>query len=393
MEAFVKPELLIWAREAVGFSIEEAAKRASVALSTLQKAEAGQGRVSMTQLNSLADAYKRPIAAFYLPSPPPKPTVVPDFRRLPGGLQKQRSVALNVEIRRARQRREDTIRLATELESSLPTFSLSFSLSTPVETAARTIRDYLALSVDEQLTWRKSDVALKKWKQVLEAKGVLVFEVSRIPVSEMRGVALSFDALPIILLNGADEHNARVFSLFHELVHLSLGVSAIDDAQTDENWLSPEEKKVEQYCNAVAAEFLTPKDAFLHKLGQQNQADGLPQRIAELAKTFSVSREVIARRLLSSKKITENLYIELRAVFKAEYDAYMKSKKDEQRSKGTPIRPEVMQARNLSATFVKIALDAYSQDSLSLNSASDILGVKARGVAKLRDYLRSSAPV
>ena len=46
------------------------------------------------------------------------------------------------------------------------------------------------------------------------------------------------EKIPIILLNGKDSVNGRIFSLFHELTHLLLGESAIcgDDENTQKKF-------------------------------------------------------------------------------------------------------------------------------------------------------------
>ena len=68
----------------------------------------------------------------------------------------------------------------------------------------------------------------------------------------MRGLCIFHDEVPIILLNGKDTTNGRIFSLFHELTHLLLGESAICE--------NNESSKEEIFCNAVAGEFLVLSD-------------------------------------------------------------------------------------------------------------------------------------
>ena len=384
MDAFVSPKILVWARETASLSLAEAAKKAGISPVTLEFAELGAGHVSTTQLENLANVYKRPLAAFYLPEPPARPDALPDFRRLPGGAGREVSPSLALELRRARQRRDETIKLANQLEEDLPKFAVGFSLDDSVGRVATLLRQALNVSLDAQRTWRSSDKALKAWKTAVERAGVLVFEMSRVPVSEVRGVAIHFDRLPVIILNGADEAAARTFSLFHELVHIGLGVSAIDDGSDAGHGLTDNESRVEIFCNAVADEVLVPESAMRAMIDRSPNAD-VAGEIVATAKAFSVSREVIARRLLTLGRIESQRYSELQEQFRIDYASFIAERK--KKSSGAP-SPTVIQARNLSRTLSRLALNAYEQDQLSLNGVSEILGVRARSVNDFREIVR-----
>lgn len=388
MDALINPELLRWARETAGLSIEEAAHRADISLERLVKAESGERNLSTIQLEKFAKACRRPLAAFYLPKPPPAPGIIPDFRRLSPDGTKTLSTQLRLEIRRAQQRRSDALELATELEEPLRTFDLAFTTQAQAKEAASLIRKHLGISLEQQLTWRKPEHALKEWKRAAEEVGILVFEVSRIPVGEMRGIALSLTPLPIVILNGADEPSARVFSLLHEITHLAINVSAIDDGAIEGLGLSEQDAAIEKYCNEVAGEFLAPAD-FVRDFLIRRQAGSVNLiLVAELAKQLSVSREVVARRLLNIGRIDQQQYQDWRQQFKEEYEQFLKSRKEKNKNSKSGPTFEVIQARNLSQTFVRLAFDAYEQDHLSLSGVSGLLGMKVKGVFALRDLVR-----
>ena len=169
------------------------------------------------------------------------------------------------------------------------------------------LRRMLDTSLETQRSWRSSEKALKAWKLTVERSGVLVFEMSRVPVTEVRGVAIHFDRLPVIVLNGADEAAARTFSLFHELAHIGLGVSAIDDSSDANSGLNAHERQIETFCNAVAAEMLVPADALIALIAVETDV-GIADTLVAAAKAFSVSRLVIARRLLTLDRIDGKQY-------------------------------------------------------------------------------------
>src|SRR5581483_6315291 len=115
VDALVKKELLVWARTSAGYqTVEEGASAAKVAPEKLAKWENGEGHPSVPQLRKLADAYKRPLAVFYLAEVPENFMPLRDLRRLPGVEMRRMSPNLQLEIRRAYQRRA----LALELMGS-----------------------------------------------------------------------------------------------------------------------------------------------------------------------------------------------------------------------------------------------------------------------------------
>src|SRR5262245_34854223 len=121
-EALVKGELLVWARESAGFTIDEAAKKASVPGPKLVLWEADITHPSIAQLRKLANVYKRPLAVFYLPEAPRGFDVLRDFRRLPGEVAGRRSPELRRAIRQVELRRQATAELYAELEGEPPAF-------------------------------------------------------------------------------------------------------------------------------------------------------------------------------------------------------------------------------------------------------------------------------
>ena len=67
----INPEMLVWARETAGLSLEEAAERLKdIPLERLDRMERGEADPTRTQLNRMAKLYHRPAVLFYMPKPP-----------------------------------------------------------------------------------------------------------------------------------------------------------------------------------------------------------------------------------------------------------------------------------------------------------------------------------
>jgi transcriptional regulator with XRE-family HTH domain len=116
VKANIKPALLTWARESLGFSLADAAKRLDVTEDRLRSWEFGEDRPTINQLRKMTEVYKRPLAVFFLPEPPKGFQVMKDFRRMPGTIAGLYSPQLLLEIRRAQERRQLALDLLAEID-------------------------------------------------------------------------------------------------------------------------------------------------------------------------------------------------------------------------------------------------------------------------------------
>ena len=125
VKANIKPALLIWAREGLGFSLADAAKKLGVSEERLASWEADKDSPTINQLRKMTEVYKRPLAVFFLPDPPAGFQVMKDFRRMPGTILGRHSPSLLLEIRRAQERRQLALDLLAEIEEKPKPFTLT----------------------------------------------------------------------------------------------------------------------------------------------------------------------------------------------------------------------------------------------------------------------------
>jgi Zn-dependent peptidase ImmA (M78 family) len=289
-----------------------------------------------------------------------------------------------VEIRRARQHRNEVITLAHDLDSSLKTFVVSALLTEDVEKVAARINEALGLADNRAPRWKSPELAFKGRKAAVENLGVLVFEASRVATEQMRGAALYFEQLPVIILNGADAHVGRSFTLMHELTHLLLRQGGICDlAPADEK---NSDAQTERFCNAVAAAALMPAAAILAAIRQRQRQrqrhDWTMDELGQVAPLFHTSREALLLRLVTLGLATPQHYRAMRPLFREEFLRFKQTQKSD--GGGGP-SPAVMAFRNLGRPFVQLVLDAYEADRIDLSTASDYLGVKLRQLPRLRE--------
>ena len=238
------------------------------------------------------------------------------------------------------------------------------------------IREKLDVSLDMQKSWLKNDNRkdkkhynfLNNWKEILTEKiGVLIFETYDVDIKEMRGLCIYHDTVPIILLNGKDSVNGRIFSLFHELTHLLLGESAIcgDDLDRD----------IEILCNSVAGEFLVPKEDLNSNLHNIPFDDLLN----ELSNLYGVSEYVILRRLLDSGKITKKDYD-----LKTGYNVFISKSNKSKDNSGNYYRNMI---KYNGRSFYSLVLSAYEVGIINGSDLSKFTGLKIKQVPKIEEML------
>lgn len=305
-KAKINSAMMKWAREYAGFTHGHEERLPKDIKSKYEAWEKGENSPTWNQLREVSKKYHIPTAFFFMDCPP-------NFDNLPNMINYRKLVADSIyetnspnlinNIRKSETRREIYLDLLNELNEDILLFKVP-KLEHDTKIFSNYIREILDISLSTQKSWYKEVNHynfLNKWKEVLNEKlGVLIFETEGVLLEEMRALCIFHEKIPIILLNGKDSVNGRIFSLFHELTHLLLGESAIcgDDENTQE----------EIFCNAVAEEFLVPEHDL--NISINGVTDLLSYNsLKKLYNSYGVSEHVILRRLLDANKISRKDYI------------------------------------------------------------------------------------
>lgn len=371
-KAPVNPVLLSWAREIAGYPSADAARRASVTEDRLSAWETGEDQPTLAQLRKLAHLYRRPPALFFLDQPPPRDLPeAPDFR---GGAERDRlSPMLRQQMRFAVQRRAALIELQGERDRGLADVEID---TADVYSAAQTVRSAIGIPVFDQLNSKDANRMLDQWIGAVESSGFVVFQMSRIPLSEARGFSIYDTVAPVIVLNGADPPQARSFTLFHELCHL-LERSGGICGWTDDN--------AERRCNAFAAEVLMPRQDFIEELG----AGDAREMVGTLAERFRVSREAAAIRLRVLGRLSQGDVDQVRQE-SAEYVA--RTREIQRGREGGPAFHRI-HLRNLGRRYVEAILDAQAENRINAADAAHYLEAKVSTIERMEDLLRGTPKV
>jgi len=173
--AMVTPSVLEWARKESGYDPEPAAKRAGVPAEKLLAWEQGDAKPTLRQAQNLAKFYHRALGIFFLPQPPSLPPLAAEYRRLPGIQPGAESPELRLAIRVMSQRRETAIELSGELGHAVTEFNVAAHPTEPPVAVGGRLRNLLGVNAQEQLNWRDTWQAWRRWRGAVEQAGVLVF--------------------------------------------------------------------------------------------------------------------------------------------------------------------------------------------------------------------------
>ena len=381
----VQPSVIRWARESMGMSFEDVAQKLKRPLEEVMAWEAKDGSPpTYAQLESLAyKVFKRPLAIFFLPAPPDEIAPAREFRTLPDADLETLHPDTYVQVRKAH---AFQITLREVFEGKNPgakhiSTEVHLNRQQPVEAQARLVREILGISMQDQLGWKSDEIALKRWREAVEACGVFVFKAP-FKQKEISGFCLLDADFPLIYLNNGTSKTRQIFSLLHELAHLLLNVNGISKFEASYiSRLPAAERRIEQFCNKVAAEMLIPSDDFGQQIAglPRNAESSQDQLYANLASRYGVSREAILRRLLDLERVSQSFY-EQKAKFWAG-----------QKKVASGGDWYASQNVYLSDRFAREVVGRHYRNQISVEQASEYLGIKAKNFAGLEQRILQAA--
>jgi Zn-dependent peptidase ImmA (M78 family)/DNA-binding XRE family transcriptional regulator len=376
VKALANPALLRWARSNSGLTAEEVGRKIQIAAERIEVWERGEENPTLAQLRNLGRVYKRPIAVFYLPEPPgPGPKMLTDYRRVWGTEARVISPQLRGEIETAYSCRDLALELL-ELEGDTPIrFRFAATLQDDPEEVARRLRRVLGIALETQRAWGDRYAGFNAWRDAIERSGALVLQMTDVPSAEARGFSIAPRPLPAVVANIHDTPRARSFTLIHEFVHLALkreGVCDLDD-----------HGRVEPFCNHVAGAVLVPAAALLRDPDVERHGadpDWVDREIRTLASRFSVSREVVLRRLLILGRTSEGFYRAKREQYQDEYERDSEQQRAKAAAEGKPRRiPQDLIAVARVGQYVStLILASYSHRRITASDVADYFNIRIK---------------
>ncbi|MXX97295.1 MAG: ImmA/IrrE family metallo-endopeptidase [Rhodothermaceae bacterium] len=373
----VKPELLRWARERAGVTLEDLEKKKK--FKKLPEWESDRDIFpTLNQLEEFAKAVHVPLGYLFLDEPPEERLPIADFRTI-GNTQRAKPSPNLIDTIYAMQRRQDWMHdYMIECQASPLPFAGSAGLGDDPGTIGMEMRNMMGLNrgwAGKVSTWQDAVARLRRDIEKLGVMAVINGVVGNsnhrsLNVKEFRGFALTDQYAPLIFVNGKDSKAAQMFTLAHELAHIWLGESGLSGFEK----MIPAGTEIEEWCNRAAAEFLLPSQELIQRWNQVKGQES-PYRI--LAREYKVSPIVAARRALDLQLIERATYFEF-------YEDYISQPIKSKRSSsgGDFYRTQNVRVGRLFATRV---IGAAMEGKIGFKRAYELTGLwggSFRGYAK-----------
>ena len=391
------PSVLKWARKSSGYTENEVVERLNekrVSISTFQQWELGQEQPSYSQLKKLAKFYKRPIAVFFFPQPPQEESPQEKLRAVPESYTKSLTPKMIQFVKKAQVRQ---INLYEMYGDMLPSDFQNFASSieninySEIKTLAAQVRETIGVSLEEQFQWEDIDQAFKEWRRKLENIGIWVFKES-FGEKNYSGFCLYDEHLPVIYIStnaGKDKvteqsgkiaKQRQIFTLFHELGHLLIGKGGIDFRDNVETKFTGRYRQEEVFCNAFAGEFLVPDESIV--------ISDVPSdsEISNYAHQYRVSREVILRKYLNKKLVTQSFYDEKKKMWEQQWKD-SENKKKELGDKGNMVSYYATHKSNLGDKYLTIAFQEHYRRRINEDQLADYLEIKVKSIPRIEGYI------
>ena len=394
----VNPDILRWARETAGLSLEEATKklkisdaRGEAAVDRLLALEVGAIEPTRPMIVKMMKKYRRPLLTFYMSAPPRKGDRGQDFRTLPDGYSDAHNALVDALLRDVKAR-QGMVRatLVDEEEAEPLPFVGSARVSDGVPTLVASIQNILGIDREDFREESSPHNAFGLLRERTELAGVFVLLISNlgshhttIDLDYFRGFTLADDIAPFIIINDQDARSAWSFTLLHELVHLWLGQTAISGARS--------ENKIERFCDDVAGEFLLPNDEIdQFDIDDTAGFQTTLNKISKYADSRNVSSSMVTYKLYRRGMIDRDMWARLSKTFRKLWLANRSRKRMVQREKKeTGPNYFLVRQHRVGKALINFVDRMMASGAITTSKAGKVLGVKAQKVQTLVNMVRS----
>ncbi len=388
----VNPEIIRWARETAGLTLEEATKKLSIreargasAIDRLVALESGEDEPTRSVIAKMAKQYRRPLLTFYMTAPPRKGDRGQDFRTLPADYSDADEALLDALIRDVKARQSMVRAMLEDEEDMEPLpFVGSLRMSQGISTVLSSIQETLQIDRAEFRGEASPAEAFTLLRNRVEAAGIFVLLIGNlgsyhtaIDLATFRGYALADDIAPFVIINDQDARPAWSFTLLHELVHIWLGQTGVSDLRA--------EISIEKFCNDVASEFLLSSSE-IEQLNVDDATDleSSQRLIGEFAMNRNLSASMVAYKLFRMGNIDFENWKLLSEIFRKMWIARRNERRiraREQESGGPTYYP--VRRHRIGKALIELVGAMMRAGAITTSKAGKVLGVKAKNVQTL----------
>lgn len=388
-KANITPNVLRWARESARMPLEIAVgKIPRLTVEKLKEWEDGTSQPTIRQAQTLAKAYKRPFALFFLPEIPRDFLPLQDFRIKGAKALTTSSIFIIREIQQKQAWLSDVYN--ENNEPKLP-FVGRFSISDSPLQVANDILNTLGINPSDY----KTENPIREWINAAESNGIFISRSSfihsrlKLDSEELQGFVISDRYAPFVFVNSDDWNAPQLFTLVHEIAHIWIAETGISNYIEHEFIDKENFHPVEIFCNEVAANALIPSEIILNinPTIYQNVKD-----VYKIARALGVSSFAFIIRALRLNLISNMVYQKLKREAEIDYLAFLKreeEKKVRQKERDKPSGPNYffLQLNRNSRLFTQTVLDAFRGGFVEPTLASNLLNVQVNKFQKLEALL------
>lgn len=382
-EVDANPAAIRYAREEIGYTIEEIVKKAKIgSVERYKKIESGDIKPTFSEIKRLSECLKRPIAFFFLPEIPKEEKLFVDFRSFVKAMptpQKKVNKVIN-EIKKYYMVIKD---LSEELEEikffKIPQYTLN---ENPKE-VARIERERLGINIEIQKKWKNAYEAFDGWRDRIENENIFVFLYSA-ELKEGRGLSICNEPPFIIAINSKDNILARIFTLFHEYAHILLRKSYID---VEELEVEDEKSEVEGWVNIFTSEFLLPEDILKNDeifeilIKEDLNSDSFWDNLTKLSKRYKLSRKALLTKFKKMGIFSEEKYRNALAILE-------KREKISEKEKGwRPLTQSEKCLKLRGKNYVSLILKSLNKKIINTYDALEYLSIKHENLSDLYNLI------
>jgi len=387
----VNPDIIRWARETAGLTLEEATKKLAIreargvsAIDRLTALESGDDVPTRSVIAKMAKQYRRPLLAFYMTAPPRKGDRGQDFRTLPKDYSDTDEALLDALIRDVKARQSMVRAMLEDEEDTEPlAFVGSLRVSQGISAVLSSIQETLQIDRDEFRAEDSPSEAFTLLRNRVEAAGIFVLLIGNlgsyhtaIDLETFRGFALADNIAPFVIINDQDAHSAWSFTLVHELVHIWLGQTGVS------GWRA--EISIEKFCNDVASEFLL-SNSELEQLDVNDRTDleSAQRRIGEFAADRNLSSSMVTYKLYRMGNINFESWKLLSETFRRRWIAQRNERRIKARDQEIRVPYYPVRRHRIGKALLELVSAMMRAGAITTSKAGKVLGVKAKNVQTL----------
>lgn len=389
-KANITPNVLKWARESARMTEETAAAKVSVTSDKLKEWEEGVSQPTIRQAQTLAKAYKRSFALFFLPEIPRDFQPLQDFRK--SGSKELTTSSIFI-IREIQQKQAWISDVYSDNNEEKLSFVGQFSIKDNPQVVANNILSTLKINP----AIYKTENPIREWIDAAETNGIFVSRTSfihsrmKLDSEELQGFAIADSYAPFIFINSDDWNAPQLFTLVHELAHIWIAATGISNGIEPEITNRDKYNQIELFCNEVAANALIPSEIILNI---DSSIFKNSQEIFRTAKTLGVSSFAFLVRALNLQLVSPTIYGSLKKQATIDYQAFLKREAEKkaalklkQKEKPGGPNPYLLRLNKNSRLFTQVVLDALRSGFVQPTQASLLLGTPANNFHKLEAQL------